>query len=155
MQTLSIRPARIDDLPALIRLLADDEIGATRDPVETPLSSAYKAAFEAITRDARNLLIVAEQDDAVIGFLQMTYIQGLSWKGAERLLIEDLRVASAQRGQGIGGRLMAWCLDQARSRGCRVAELFAHQSRKEAHRFYKSFGFQDSHLGMRLVLESR
>ena len=120
--------------------------------MEPVLSPAYLAAFEAITADARNLLIVAVQDDAVIAFLQMTYIQGLSWKGAERLLIEDLRVASGRRGQGIGRQLMDWCLDHARSRGCRVAELFAHQSRKEAHRFYKSFGFQDSHVGMRLIL---
>ena len=57
------------------------------------------------------------------------------------------------RGAGLGRRLMAVALDEARARGCRVVQLTTDRSRVDAHRFYETLGFRASHLGMKLPLE--
>jgi GNAT superfamily N-acetyltransferase len=41
-----------------------------------------------------------------------------------------------------------WAIDQARAENCKLLELFTHQSRVDAQRFYARLGFQPSHVGM-------
>jgi GNAT superfamily N-acetyltransferase len=45
-------------------------------------------------------------------------------------------------------------LENARKRGCRLAQLTSDRRRSEAHRFYERLGFTDSHIGYKLLLES-
>ena len=145
---MPFRPAVAADLPAIVALLADDALGAGR---EDPSALAdYEAAFAKL--DANTLLAVAEVDGAVRATLQMTVIQGLSNRGAKFALIQAVRVDSRLRGQGIGAAFMAWALDEARARGCSKAELFTHETRKDAQRFYARLGFVDSHAGLQLRL---
>jgi ribosomal protein S18 acetylase RimI-like enzyme len=147
---VSLREARREDVAAIVRLLADDHLGAAREEVRDPPLPAYYEAFEKIAADPRNLLAVAEDADGrVVGTLQMTFIPGLSNQGAELALIEAVRVDSALRGQGVGQVMIRWARDEARRRGCRSIELFSHLSRTEAQRFYERLGFEKSHAGMR------
>jgi GNAT superfamily N-acetyltransferase len=147
------RRANRDDVPAIVRLLADDELGRGRERIEDPLPAAYGEAFDRIDADARNLLIVGELDGEVVATLQMTFVPGLSNQGAERALIEAVRVASARRSGGIGARMVDWAITEARRRSCRSVQLFTHESRKDAQRFYARLGLQPSHVGMRLPLD--
>ena len=57
---LTIRPATRADVPAIVRLLADDPLGQTHERYEEPLPQAYYAAFAAIDGDPRNELVVVE-----------------------------------------------------------------------------------------------
>ncbi len=146
---MQFRPAVAADLPAIVALLADDALGAGREDLSA--LADYQLAFENL--DANTLLAVAELDDQVRATLQMTVIQGLSNPGGAKFaLIQAVRVDSGLRGQGVGAAFMAWALDQARARGCSKAELFTHESRKDAQRFYARLGFVDSHAGMQLRL---
>ncbi|HEY8002861.1 MAG TPA: GNAT family N-acetyltransferase [Phenylobacterium sp.] len=150
---IEMREARRDDVAAIVRLLADDHLGAEREVVADPPSAAYFEAFEKVSADRRNLLAVAEDaSGAVVGTLQMTFIPGLSNQGAELALIEAVRVDSGLRGQGLGQRMIEWAIDEARRRGCRNVELFTHSSRLDAQRFYERLGFAKSHAGMRRSL---
>jgi len=150
---ITIREARRDDVAAIVRLLADDHLGAAREVVSDPPLTAYFDAFEKVAADARNLLVVAEDPGGhLVGTLQMTFIPGLSNQGAELALIEAVRVDSGLRGQGLGQVLVGWALDEARRRGCRFVELFTHASRVDAQRFYERLGFEKSHAGMRRAL---
>jgi GNAT superfamily N-acetyltransferase len=150
MSDMIFREAVRADLPDVIALLADDVLGRARD--FTRVDEAYERAFADITADPRNVLIVAEQDGDVVGCLQITYIPGLGRHGAERSLIEAVRVRSDRRGQGLGRQLMVWAIDQARQRGCALVQLTTDKSRTDAHRFYLSLGFTASHEGMKLPL---
>lgn len=145
---MQFRPAVAADLPAIVALLADDALGAGRE--DRSALADYQRAFENL--DDNTLLAVTEIDGQVRATLQMTVIQGLSRRGARFALIQAVRVDSSLRGQGVGAAFMAWALDQARARGCSKAELFTHESRKEAQRFYARLGFVDSHAGMQLRL---
>ena len=140
-------------MPAIVRVLADDGLGAARETLSDPLPGAYDAAFDEIVANPRALLAVAEDDGGrVVGTLQLTFIAGLSNRGAELALVSAVRVDSSLRGQGLGEQMMAWAMDEARARGCQSIELLSHASREAAHRFYERLGFAKSHVGMKRSL---
>src|SRR5258708_39337261 len=98
---ITVRKARREDVAAIVRLLADDGLGAGREVVSDPPGAGYVEAFARIDGDQRNLLAVAEDAaGGVVGTLQLTFVPGLSNQGAELALIAAVRVASALRGQG-------------------------------------------------------
>ncbi len=148
-----VRPARREDVAAIVALLADDGLGAGREVVSDPPLSAYFEAFDKLAANPRSLLAAAEDSDGmVVGTLQLTFIPGLSNQGAELSLISAVRISSGLRGRGLGQQMMHWAMDEARRRGCRHMELFSHSSRVDAHRFYERLGFALSHAGMRREL---
>jgi ribosomal protein S18 acetylase RimI-like enzyme len=150
---ISMRRARREDLPAIVAMMADDHLGRDRELATDPLPDCYLRAFEAIDRDPRNLLAVAEgADGEVLGCMQLTFIPTIGHQGAERVLIEGVRVEGRLRGQGVGRRMLRWAIEEAKRRGCKTMRLSTHASRVDAQRFYKSLGFADSHVGMALAL---
>jgi GNAT superfamily N-acetyltransferase len=148
----TIRDAEERDLPAVVALYADDDLGATRERPGEPLAAEYRRAFAAITEDPRTRLVVAEAGGDVVGTLQLTFLPHLVRRGGERAQVEAVRVASSQRGGGLGRELLGWAVDQARDRGCVLVQLTTDVSRSDARRFYESLGFTASHLGMKLDL---
>jgi len=146
------RTATIEDLPAVLAMLMDDELGKLREDVSTPLNPAYLAAFEALDRDPNQLLVVAERDGTVVGTCQLSFLAGLSHQGMWRGQIEGVRIASSERGSGLGKAMMAWVIAQCRARGCGLLQLTTDKRRKDAHRFYEHLGFVASHEGMKLRL---
>ena len=145
---ITIRPARRDDVGAIVAMLADDHLGRARESVEEPLSQCYSDAFDRITRDANLQLVVAEEAGRVVGCLQLCLMPGLSSQGATRALVEDVRVASDRRSRGIGEQLLQWAIGEARLKQAALVELLTHESRVDAQRFYERLGFSRSHVGM-------
>nr|WP_107904991.1 GNAT family N-acetyltransferase [Streptomyces chartreusis] len=150
MGDLEIRPAATDDIPAIVGMLADDPLGARRESLDdlTP----YLAAFERLTGDPNQHLVVAVREGRVIGTLQLTVIPGLSRRGATRSIIEAVRIHADERGSGLGTRLIEWAIDESRRQNCQLVQLTSDKSRTDAHRFYKRLGFAASHAGFKLEL---
>ena len=149
---MTFRTATDADLPAIVRLLADDPLGAKRERFERPLPMAYREAFAAIQAQTGNQILIAERDGRVLGCLQLTIIPGLARLGMARAQIEAVRVDAKARGQGLGEALFHHAIDQARAAGCGLVQLTSDKSRPDAHRFYARLGFQASHEGMKLIL---
>lgn len=146
---LNMRLAKQSDILAIRALLADDHLGKTRE-VEGSLGlEKYTKAFAAIQASPDNELWVAEQGEDLVGTYQVTYIPYLSRGGNLRCLIEAVRTQSNKRGQGIGKQMMEFALEQAKQRGCGMAQLTTDKSRTDAHRFYESLGFKNTHEGMK------
>src|SRR5947207_16022696 len=105
---VTLRPARRDDVPAIVAMLADDPLGRNLERLEDPLPPTYFAAFSAIEADKNIQLMVAQGggEGGVVGCLQLCILPGLSSQGAPRGLIEDVRVAARSRGQRIGERMV-------------------------------------------------
>jgi GNAT superfamily N-acetyltransferase len=145
-----IRRATEEDVPAIVALLAQDVLGATRESPDdlTP----YRQAFQGIDADRNQFLAVAERDGEVVGTLQLTYLPGLSRMGGTRAQIEAVRVRATERGTGLGSRLITWAVDQARERGCILVQLTTDTTRTDAQRFYEQLGFTASHVGFKLTL---
>lgn len=146
-----MRTAEERDVAAIVALLADDELGATR---ETPEDLApYREAYERIAAAPGELLVVAVDDDgSVVGTMQLTFLPGLSHRGATRCQIEAVRVAPPRRGDGLGAEMITWAIEVARARGCGMVQLMSNVARRAAHRFYERLGFQASHVGFKLSL---
>lgn len=146
------RDAMRADVPTIVRLLADDMLGAQRETTADTLPSGYWEAFEAIARDPNNRLVAVEDGGEVVGCLQLTFIPGLSYQGGTRAQIESVRVAASHRGRSIGRKAIAWAIGEARTRNCRLVQLSTNKARTDAIRFYESLGFTASHEGMKLDL---
>lgn len=146
----TIERATADDVPAIVALLADDPLGATRESDDL---AVYRAAFAAIDADPRQFLaVVRDADGQMRGTCQLTLIPGLSRGGATRLQIEAVRVAAPVRGQGVGAAMLEWAHEYGRQHGAVLAQLTADAQRADALRFYERLGYVPSHMGCKLAL---
>jgi GNAT superfamily N-acetyltransferase len=150
---LKFRLATQADLPDIVRMLADDDLGRQRERFELPLPDSYRAAFEQMNDNPFFELIVAEQDNCVVGTLQLIYIPSLSYQGGLRAQVESVRVDKPLRSQGVGKQMMEWAIERARQRGAHILQLTTHKTRTDAHRFYERLGFSNSHIGMKISLK--
>lgn len=150
--TVAFRPAKAEDLPTLIRLLADDALGKSREVVSDPPDACYLDAFDKIAADHNNELVVACRDGQVIGMMQLTFIPYLSRRGSERAMVEGVRVDSRYRGQGIGRQMLQWAIGRARERDCQLVQLTSDKQRSRARQFYESLGFRPTHEGFKMAL---
>lgn len=147
-----LRRACKEDLPAIVALLADDGLGNGREDAGLPLDQAYVSAFDALDGDPNQFLVVAQEGEVIAATMQLTFIAGISRKGAWRCQIEAVRVAASHRGSGLGQRMFEFAISESRSRGCSLVQLTTDKTREDAHRFYDRLGFVASHIGYKLKL---
>lgn len=148
-----LRKARNGDLPAIVGLLADDGLGKGREDARFPLDQAYVSAFDALEGDPNQLLVVAQEGEKIVATMQLTFIAGISRRGAWRGQIEAVRVAASHRGSGLGQKMFEFAIQECRSRGCSLVQLTTDRTRTDAHRFYDRLGFVASHIGYKLQLD--
>ena len=152
-EKLIFRMASQDDVPVIVRLLADDELGSQREKYASPLPDEYYAAFEQIHNDPNHELIVAATNGEVVGTLHLMFLPSLSYQGGLRAQIESVRVDREYQNKGIGSQMMRWAMQRAKDHGAHIVQLTTHTSREDAHRFYERLGFKKSHVGMKLSLK--
>lgn len=151
---LKIRKAKKSDVPAIVAMIAKDKLGKLREDYQDPLPKKYYAAFENITADPNQKLMVMETESKqIIGTLQLSFTQYLTYQGGIRGQIEAVRVHEDFRGQGIGQQLFEWAIRTAKEKKAHVVQLTTDKKRTEALKFYEKLGFKASHEGMKLHLE--
>ncbi|MFK7784481.1 MAG: N-acetyltransferase family protein [Crocinitomicaceae bacterium] len=150
---MTIRRAERKDLEAMVSMIADDPLGKKREAFEIPLPKTYETAFDAILKDANQELMVLENENQeVVGTLQLSFIQYLTYQGGIRAQIEAVRIRKDKRGLGIGKMLFEWAIERAKEREAHVLQLTTDKQRPDALRFYEDLGFVASHEGMKLHL---
>lgn len=152
MENTQFRRATAADLPQIVKLLVDDELGRLRETPGPPPDAKYAQAFAAIDSDPNQFLAVIEQSGTLVGCLQLSFIPGLSRAGLWRGQIESVRITSSRRGSGLGRMLIEWAIEECRNHGCGLVQLTTDKARPDALRFYESLGFSASHIGLKLVL---
>ncbi|MGC9418650.1 MAG: hypothetical protein ACP5EN_06710 [Rhodovulum sp.] len=83
------RRATAADLAAIVTMLADDVLGASRESASPALEDCYRDAFAEIDADPNQFLCVVEDGPLIIGTLQITFIPGLSRNGANPHGLQD------------------------------------------------------------------
>ncbi|SDN64119.1 Ribosomal protein S18 acetylase RimI [Tenuibacillus multivorans] len=149
---IKFRVAREQDLDRIVEMLADDELGRKRERFEKPLPESYQKAFQAISDDPNNELIVACMGNKVIGVQQLTFIPYITHQGGWRATIEGVRTSTTERGQGIGTLMIEWAIQRAKERGCHLIQLTTDKQRPDALRFYEQLGFKATHEGLKMKL---
>lgn len=153
LHDLNLRPATLNDLPEIVRLLCEDELGATRESFSDPLLPSYNQAFQEIAEDKNQLLLVVECESKILGTCHLTFMPSLSFKGSKRLNIENIHVRKHAQGQGIGTWMIEKAILIAKEKGCKIVQLTTNTKRPRAKAFYDKLGFKASHEGMKLYLD--
>jgi GNAT superfamily N-acetyltransferase len=152
MPDLIFRRATEADVPVIVKLLADDMLGSSRETLGAESLPQYLDAFRVIDADANQFLLVVDDGREIVGTLQLTFIAGLARGGLKRGLVEAVRVAGDRRGEKIGEAMFAWVLEKCRLEKCGIVQLTTDKSRTDAHRFYDRLGFEPSHIGYKMML---
>jgi len=150
---IELREAVREDLAEIVRLLADDPLGLSREGNQNPLPSAYFDALAVIAEDPNNEVLVAALAGRIVGVLQLTFIPSLTRIGSWRAQIEGVRVAAEHRGQGTGTQLMQWAIERAKTKKCRLVQLTMDRRRERAGGFYRRLGFVATHEGFKMEIE--
>ncbi|MFC6706234.1 GNAT family N-acetyltransferase [Flexivirga alba] len=145
-----VAEATTEQVPAIVALLANDILGRDR---ESGVTDVYDEAFAALDADpTEHLLVLLDEQEAVVGTLQLGFVRSLSRGGALRAQIEAVRVSEALRGQGVGRAFFTFVIDLARREGAVLVQLTSDLQREGAIHFYESLGFVHSHAGLKLSL---
>ncbi len=151
---MEIRSATHKDISAIVALIANDKLGILREDFHDPLPQKYVDAFENIRVDPHQELMVMETEDGqIIGTLQLSFLQYLTYQGGIRAQIEAVRIHENYRGQGTGQQFFEWAIQRAREKNAHVVQLTTDKRRPEALKFYEKLGFTASHEGMKLHLK--
>ena len=148
---MKIRKATKEDIPQIVKMIADDELGKLREDYKNPLPSVYYDAFHSIDNDSnQELIVIQDSDSTIMGTLQLSFIQYLTYQGGIRAQIEAVRIRKDKRGSGLGETLFKWAIQRAEEKKAHLLQLTTDKKRPEALKFYKDLGFMASHEGMKI-----
>jgi GNAT superfamily N-acetyltransferase len=153
MDDLIIRRARETDLPDLVAMFAADDIGGHGDTTDDAARDDYLRAFHVIDASSNEQLFVAETDGEVVGTFQLMFNRTLTGKGSLSMIIEAVQTKPDRRGRGIGAQMIAFAVEEAKRRDCRLVQLLSNVARADAHRFYERQGFDRTHYGFKMKLK--
>jgi ribosomal protein S18 acetylase RimI-like enzyme len=138
MTRTTVRAATEADLPAVLELYAQPALdNGTRLPL--PDARRLLARF---ARYPDYSLYVACAEGLVVGVYALLIMDNLAHLGAPSGVVEDVAVAPAHQGLGVGRAMMAHALERCRDAGCYKLSLSSNLRREDAHRFYESLGFE-------------
>ncbi|MBL4707444.1 MAG: GNAT family N-acetyltransferase [Flavobacteriales bacterium] len=148
---MKFRKATEKDIPTIVEMIADDDLGKKRENFQIPLPLEYLNAFKKINADENQELIVVENEALeIIGTLQLSFIQYLTYRGGIRAQIEAVRIKKDKRGLGIGKTMFQWAIIRAKEKNAHLLQLTTDKKRPKAIKFYEDLGFKQSHEGMKL-----
>ncbi|PWU27138.1 GNAT family N-acetyltransferase [Pseudomonas sp. RW407] len=134
MDAREIRQATPDDAPAIARLV--DEAYSPYIPrigrKPAPMLDDYRQVI------AEADVFVCALDGEVAGVLVLR-------PQSPVVLLENIAVAPAFKGRGIGKALLAFCEDYARARRLEAIELYTNQLMTENIALYTKLGYQETH----------
>ncbi len=150
---LHFRRATRADLPIIVGLYADDDMGGHGDVWNDSNRPAYEAAFDEINSNPRDALMVIECEGDVVGTFLLTLLPGLTGRANKRLQLRSVEVRADLRSRRIGAHMLAYVEDYARAHGVALIELTSNNTRPDAHRFYERNGYTKSHAGFKKKLK--
>lgn len=139
MESVTIREARIDELPAAAdywNAIVKEAWNEDWDAKYPNWRSMFLAVVAKRMRQGLQRYYVAESAGRIVGVAGAQV--GEAFFGAVRGYIEGVYVAPAFRHKGIASRLMRECIEWLRSMGCDAVRL---QSTVEGRPLYESLGF--------------
>ncbi len=150
---VTIRNAIDKDIPRILELYDDLTSAISTDEEQTRTTAAdVERVFDEIRNTPGHELLVAEENDSVIGSMVLLIVPNLSHGALPWAIIENMIVDNHYHRRGIGKLLIQYAIDRARKAGCYKMQLLSNKKRPEAHRFYEAFGFEISAYGFRLYL---
>ena len=137
------------DIPGVLALYAQPELD---DGDVLPVDQAV-ALFERFGRYPDYTLYVVEQDYDIVGTFALLVMDNLGHLGSPSGIVEDVVVAPARQGHGIGHAMMRFALERAHANRCYKLMLSSNAKRVRAHAFYESLGYERHGYSFRVDLQ--
>jgi len=134
------RAASGADVPAIMRLMA----GLYAEDGEIPLdpAAAERALRQLLALPEAGAVWLAEVGGEAVSYFALTWGFSLEYHGRDAY-IDELYVAPAHRGRGIGREALAVADAACRSRGIRALHLEVERANARAEALYRQAGFLD------------
>jgi GNAT superfamily N-acetyltransferase len=154
-----IRPAVVEDLPAVSRLAADlvrlhHQLDPPRFMLVEPIEEGYQWFFsrELARRKAR--ILVAEEDGRILGYAYAT-LEARDWNDLLDACgkLNDLYVDAGARRRGIARALVESAFAWFRERKAPRVVLLSAWQNPDAHAFFESLGFRRTMVEMTAELD--
>lgn len=144
--SLTIRPARAEDLPAITAIYNDAGVGTTASYDLAPVSVDDRAEWLAAKQRRRFPVLVAAHDadgagsgQRVVGFASYGAFRDKA--GYDFTVEHSVYVDSAHRAGGIGRMLMSALIDHARGQGVHVMVGVVDAANTASVHFHEQLGF--------------
>ncbi len=146
---VKVRKASAADIPAVLGLYAQPDL----DDGNVLTVDEGVALFERFGRYPDYTLYVAEQDHEIVGSFALLVMDNLGHLGSPSGIVEDVVVAPARQGNGIGAAMMSFALERCREKRCYKLMLSSNAKRARAHAFYESLGYERHGYSFRVDLD--
>jgi N-acetylglutamate synthase-like GNAT family acetyltransferase len=143
----NIRQATSNDISRILVLYEE----LTEEKIDISSDTARRV-FSQIDAVPGQEFLVVENDGLVVGTLFLLIVPNLTHAARPWAVIENVVVDSKYHQKGFGRLLTEYALARCRKAGCYKVQLLSNKKRTEAHKFYRSLGFDESALGFRLYL---
>jgi GNAT superfamily N-acetyltransferase len=147
--SVTVRKADAADIPAVLALYAQPDL----DDGKVLAVDQAVALLARFSRYPDYTLYVVEQDHEIVGSFALLVMDNLGHLGAPSGIVEDVVVAPARQGAGIGVAMMRFALEHCRQRRCYKLVLSSNAKRVRAHAFYESLGFERHGYSFRIDLD--
>lgn len=138
-RVLRIRPLRLSDIEAVMQL--HRELGW--NPAFQADGSTLRQRLEELITEENTLLLVADMNRSVVGYIHGEIVTYLLFAGRE-MLLSEVFVMEQSRGQGIGRALIAAMEAEAVKRRCfRISVLNSRERESYRRGFYPRLGYEE------------
>ena len=145
-----VTQAREDDIPELYALLSG--LFAQEHEFTPDEKTQAKGLAMIINSPQTGTVLVLREGQAILGMVVLLYTVSTAL-GRKAALLEDMVIAPASRGLGLGSYLLSNAIEFARAQGCARLTLLTDGDNLLAQRFYERQGFCLSRMvPMRLLL---
>ena len=139
------RPATVSDQSRVFELI-EQLTGEATNP-------QWDEVYTSHLRGERGAVIIAENDDGIIGIATVSYNITIRY-GGEYCELEELIVDESARGLNLGRILVQRTIEDAQRRGCAEIGLYLVPSTEGNRGFYEKLGFEVIGAEMRQTLET-
>lgn len=147
---IAFRPARHDDLPAVLALQA--QLGPL--PTGTIDLEHAQTVWDRMQTYPDFRVHLALWEGRIVGTWSQLTMDNLGHGGAPSAIVENVVVDVACRGLGIGKAMMRQAMALAREKGCYKLALTSGLRRADAHHFYDQLGFERHGISFLIDLEA-
>ncbi len=149
MESIKIRPATNEDVPAVVALYNYSKgINTATFDVKT-----VGNIFEKVRKHPNFHVYIAEMDSRVVGTFMLVVSEATAGGEGPEGIVENVAVHRRYQRQGIGKQMMQFAMEMCKEAGCHKMRFSTNDRNAEASQFFEMLGFEQRGYGYTIDLD--